>query len=785
MVDSVEWWVQERAELPDWFLAIVWQQLLGDRAGTDRAGTDRAGANQAGQHAAQLLWQLGIRDPDELAGFLNPQQYQPSSPFAFGEAMQQAVDRLVKAQQQGERVVIWGDFDADGIAATAVLWEGLGQFFPVDPCGNGKADRLTYCIPNRLSQPHGLSVAGIDSLDCTLIITADTGSTNAIEIAAAHRRGIDVIVIDHHTLTDECPPAIAFLNPRILPADHPFAQFSGVALTYKLVEAMYETLPDLPQRPLEDLLDLVAIGLIADRVALKGDCRYLAQLGIAQLQKTERPGLVKLLELCKRSGDRPTDISFGVGTRINAISRIYGDARFCIELLTSRDVMRCKQLAEETELANTRRKSLQKDMAQDVKAQIAQMDLSTTRAIVLSDSQWSVGVLGLVAAQMVREYGRPVILLSLEHLTSTPGEARGAASSPEAIDLYALFQAQSHLLSNFGGHPLALDLSLPVERIELFAAALNQQLREQQPPSLTELRADLTVTVTELGQELFRELKLLEPYGLGNPVPRLLIQNCWFEKIWHRNLEDWRGRKVRYIKTEFELWDEGTLLGFPGVWWEHYRDEILPGRCDAIVELDFNPVKKRYEIRLIALRPTRTLAPSIQLDWLLDERGLTRPTAPNTLPLKECPSAWGELQTLFREAVQTQQNLAIAYPPPVSDSPAKIWQTLVGIAKYLSRTGKTVTAQEIAQKLGVSDRVLRLGLQTLAPIGFIVDQSDSQIQVRRMEAAETAIELRDSPEVTQFLELVQEEQFRRRYFYEVPLTTIQAVAYQSIRGLIE
>jgi single-stranded-DNA-specific exonuclease len=757
-MDSVEWWVQDAVDLPDGFLAIVRRQ----------GGLD----DRSGQYAAQLLWHRGIRDLEELAGFLNPEQYQPSSPFALGEEMGRAIDRLVAAQQRHEKVVIWGDFDADGIAATAVLLEGLGQFFAGDPCGNGEADRLTFWIPNRLTEPHGLSMAGLRELDGTLIITADTGSQNAVEIAEAQRLGMDVIVLDHQRWTGDRPDAIAFLNPQTLPADHPFAQLSGVALAYKLIEAMYETLP--PQRPLSDLLDLVAIGLIADRVELKGDCRYLAQIGIGQLQKTERPGLVRLLDLCKRSGDRPTDIAYGVGARINAISRIYGDSRFCVELLTSRDGARCRQLAEETELANVRRKSLQKDIAQDVKARIAQMDLSTMRAIVLSDSQWSVGVLSLVAAQMVREYGRPVVLLSVG-----ADEARGAASSVEAIDLYSLFQAQSHLLNDFGGHPLAMDLSLPVERVDLFAAALNRQLREEQPTgNWGEMRADLTVTVTELGQALFRELKLLEPYGMGNPVPRLLVQNCWFEKIWHRNLEDWRGRKVRYIKTEFELWDEGTQLGFPGVWWEHYRDEIFPGRCDAIVELDFNPAKRRYEVRLVALRPTRTLAPSIAIDWLLDRRGLPLADSTGVLQITECPSNWGELQALFREAVQTQQKLAIAYPPPVETSPAATWHTLVGIAKYLSRTGKAIAWEQMRRKLGVSDRTLQMGLETLGQIGFRVKQIEAQVQV-------ATTEMGDGSAIAQFLEILQEEQFRRRYFYEVPLTTIQAVAYQSIRGLIE
>jgi single-stranded-DNA-specific exonuclease len=764
-MDSVEWWVQDAADLPDGFLAIVRQQ----------GGLD----DRSGQYAAQLLWHRGIRDLEKLAGFLNPEQYQPNSPFALGEGMGRAIDRLVAAQQQHEKVVIWGDFDADGIAATAVLLEGLGQFFDADPCGNGEADRLTFVIPNRLTEPHGLSIAGIRELDCTLIMTADTGSQNAVEIAEAQRLGMDVIVMDHQRWTGDRPDAIAFLNPHTLPADHPFAQLSGVALAYKLVEAMYETLPDLPQRPLTDLLDLVAIGLIADRVELKGDCRYLAQIGIRQLQKTERPGLVRLLDLCRRSGDRPTDIAYGVGARINAISRIYGDSRFCVELLTSRDGARCKQLAEETELANVRRKALQKDIAQDVKARMAQMDLSTMRAIVLSDSQWSVGVLGLVAAQMVREYGRPVVLLSVGE-----DEARGAASSVEAIDLDVLFRSQSHLLNDFGGHPLAMDLSLPVERIDLFADALNRQLREEQPSinwgeNWGEMRADLTVTVAQVGQALFRELKLLEPYGLGNPVPRLLVQNCWFEKIWHRNLKDWRGQQVRYIKTEFELWDEGTHLGFPGVWWEHYRDEIFPGRCDAIVELDFNPAKKRYEVRLVTLRPTRTVAPSIAIDWLLDQRGLPLTTSTGVLQITECPSDWGELQALFREAVQTRQKLAIAYPPPVETSPVETWHTLVGIAKYLSRTGKAIAWEQMRKKLGVSDRTLQMGLETLEQVGFKVKRIEEQVQVS------AAAEMEDGAAIAQFLEILQEEQFRRRYFYEVPLTTIQSVAYQSIRGLIE
>ena len=246
------------------------------------------------------------------------------------------------------------------------------------------------------------------------------------------------------------------------------------------------------------------------------------------------------------------------------------------------------------------------------------------------------GVLGLVAGQIAQQYGRPTILLTedwLQGATAGPSLARGSARSVAAIDLYPLVKAQDHLLTSFGGHPYAAGLSLPIDNIPLFREAINQQLRQtcrsQGPPALC---ADLVVTVATLAQDegkwLFRQLKRLEPYGMGNPVPKLLIQNCWFDRIRHRNIQDWKGRKIQYIKSEFQLHDPSTTIGFPGVWWGHYRDDIPPERCDAVVELDFNAGSgtkqpPRYEVRLIALRPTigapaPTSTPTV--DWLLDWR---------------------------------------------------------------------------------------------------------------------------------------------------------------------
>ena len=684
-------------------------------------------------------------------------------------------------------------------------------------------------------ESHGLNCQGIDKLAAwgtKLIVTCDTGSTNLSEIDYARQLGIDIIITDHHTLPEERPPVVSIINPRYFADTHPLFHLSGVAVAYKLLEALYQRLPDIPQQPVENLLDLVAIGLIADLVQLSGDCRYLAQKGIQQLQKqaspvsATRPGVARLLELCQRSGDRPTDISFGLGPRINAVSRIQGDASFCVELLTSRDPKRCQQLALETELANTRRKSLQKDVTEQVKKKLERMDLSTTSAIVLEDPQWQSGVLGLVAGQIAQKYGRPAILLSTAEEgerqggaqfrgflemqgapkdRSTRGQvdrernfsaprppsdlllARGSARSVNNIDLYQLIASQAHLLHRFGGHPFAAGLSLPVENIPLFREAINQQMRQQSADvalMMPVIEADLIVTVAELGKTLFRELKLLEPCGMGNPVPKLLIQNCWFDQVWNNNSQDLRGKKVKYIKTTFEICDDSTSEGFPGIWWEHYKEELPQMQlCDAIVELDFNACKKRYEVRLIALRPS-TLNPQSssifsQKESLIDWRDRTAPseqTAQTDFRLiKECPTSWSEIQREYRRAIAREGKLALAYPPPKQLSPQQIWEQLVGIAKYLSRTGKTATKAQFQEKLGLSDRTLNLGFKALSKLGFDCQNNHESLQFSL--SSDVFREIGDN--ISSFLEAVAEEQFQRQYFYQVPLSTIQVMLNQT------
>ena len=754
-----------------------------------------------GKYAAQLLWQRGIRDLDLIPGYLDCDKYQPTSPWAFGIEMTAAVERLQKAHIHGEKVAIWGDFDADGVTATSVLWDGLGQFF--------ERGQLSYYIPDRMKESHGLNIAGIKRLAAqgvNLIITCDTGSTNVKEVEYAAKLGIDVIITDHHTLPPQRPSVAAIINPRYFEPEHPLFNLAGVAVAYKLVEALYLALPDIPRQPVEYLLDLVAIGLIADLVQLRGDCRYLAQMGIKRLTLQNqadiegfRPGVHKLLKLCKRSGDRPTDISFGIAPRINAISRIHGDASFGVELLTSQDMERCDELAGETELANTRRKELQKNTTLKVQAKLAELDLSTTSVIVLIDSNWSPGVLGLVAGQIAQEHGKPTILLSTNSDgnldNKQPEIARGSARSTQNIDLYQLVNSQAHLLNSFGGHPFAAGMSINLDKIPVFTQAINQQLQAKigklPPPSIA---TDLIITCAELhasgGRELFEDLLLLEPYGMGNPVPKLLIRNCQFKDVKNKNIEDFKGNTVRYIRTKFELVDATSTKGFPGIWWGHYEYEIPSVNCDAIVELDFNSYQKRFEVRLVEVRPAlvsepETLKPRFSnrqkplkvidfrqasTDSMLTELG-------SIIWIKECPSNWSELQSYCRQAILTDSKLALNYQATNLATSREILQQLVGVAKYLAHNGENIELERLKLKMGIGDRALRLGLDALVEIGFqiSVENQTSLVTIGLLQPQNFyEVDLYSLVTVQKFFAAIEEEKFNRNYFLQVPVYAIES-----------
>lgn len=898
------WQVGTAVSPPGW-LAKVIQLYLSDAPGFAQAAVV--------QLLAQRGWGVGlggleseVQQRQSLLGFLDPQCYEPCPASAFGVEMERAIARLLQAQERGEAIAIWGDFDADGVTATALLWEGLLPWF---------GERLGWWIPNRLTESHGLNRSGLERLAAQgvrVIVTCDTGSGDRSELAYAQSLGVDVIVTDHHSVPSERPPVVAILNPRCFPVDHPLATLSGVAVAYKLMEAVVAAFPnpapgvaggEEPGVILENLLDLVAIGLIADLVELRGDCRYLAQVGLLKLQelvqsrtaRARRPGVAALLERCQRSGDRPSDIAFGLGPRINAVSRVLGDAQLAFGVLTCREDTQARAIADQIELLNARRREIQRRVLQEAEAQLQNLDLSTTAILVLSEVGWPVGVLGLVAGQLSQAYGRPVILLSQDVSKGGPAEptasglARGSARSP-GLDLYPLLAAQAHLLQRFGGHPYAAGLSLPSANIPLLREALNQQVRQQglrvDGQGRPTLRADLMVTVAQLGQPLFRALKLLEPHGMGNPPPQLLLRRVWFEQVRHRNLQDWRGQTVRYIRTSFRLRDGGgdrspndrsaTAASIAGSWWGHYADELPPAGtpCDAIGQLEYNPAQRQYEFRLLGVRPSpvdgEIPAVEVRLDWILDQRGVGWGTPPesqvepklqsrdqlrfesyieyqdesrkgiqdkgqgverptvlppissppissppisslpiSSLPIsplispssslyqgvpvvwRTTPTDWADWRSPLRRAQSASVPLVLAYgAPPVSAPetppdllPEATWYGLVGIAKYLARTGEGRSRLRLQERLQLPEGVLPLAWEALAAIGFRVRQlhgeGEEQIAIAWENPSLATLDP-PPPAIAAFLDAIAEVRFRQRYFTQIPLPTIQAVAAQLL-----
>jgi single-stranded-DNA-specific exonuclease len=385
---------------------------------------------------------------------------------------------------------------------------------------------------------------------------------------------------------------------------------------------------------------------------------------------------------------------------------------------------------------------------------------------MLEDTQWSASILGLVAGQLSSEYARPVILLQIEE-----GIARGSARSPAGIDLYELIKGQEHLLTSFGGHPLAAGMSLPAQNLAMFKEAIEQRFwsqysREYVQTQVQRMEIDLVVTVKELGQLMFRQLKQLEPYGMGNPIPKLLIKNCWFDRKFNAKLRNRHGQKVDYIKTDFCLIDDTGEIN--GHWWGHYSHELpevgMP--CDVVVELVDNAYKREYQVRLLdfcpvpASRPMPlyasradngnhlgdrylnnfsqdlprsssqpSLAEATATIEFIDRRGqaelssslLKKLATDEVMICDRCPTSWQELENLLTVAQSQQKPIVLTYPLPQKLNGWQVWQKLVGIAKYLDRTDKSITLAHLSSSLGIGDRnsqIIDLGLTALSECGW-------------------------------------------------------------------
>lgn len=463
-----------------------------------------------------LLRARGLDDPDKRARFLSPDYHHSKhDPYLLPD-MTAAVERLVAARESGQRVVIYGDYDIDGLTATSVLLDAFDAF-------GIKADAF---IPNRFVEGYGLNKDAIRSLaeaGADLIVTVDCGSLSFDEIALAGKLHVDVIVTDHHSVAETMPAAVAVINPKRGDHDYPFRDLAGVGVAFKLVQALQSHLKGVAEGQEKWLLDLVAFGTVCDVVSLADENRANVRWGLEVMKKTRRPGLKALMAV---SGVTPETLNaralgFGLGPRLNAAGRLE-TARLGLDLLTTKDAHQAMTLAEKLDQLNRERRAEQDRIFAEAQTQAETM--ADLPVLVVSDPSWSHGIIGIVAAKLLEKYKKPTFVLQeLED-----GTAKGSARSYGDFSAVEAIRATEEHLIKGGGHKLAAGVTLAADKIGQWREAINQFYREQkltQQAALLDPKADVVVEAAgDLSEELEGLLTQLEPFGHGNDRPVFALE---------------------------------------------------------------------------------------------------------------------------------------------------------------------------------------------------------------------------------------------------------------------
>ncbi len=540
---------------------------------------------------AQTLARRGIVDPAAVRGFLDPDAYQPASPWEM-PGMGETVDRLERALRQGEPVCVWGDFDVDGQTSTALLVSALRDL----------GGQVSFHIPVRARESHGVNIPYLQKVidqGARLVLTCDTGISAHEAVDYARQRGVEVLVTDHHELPPSLPEARAVVNPRLLPTGHPLSTLPGVGVAYKLAEALYERFGRAESS--QDALDLAALGIVADVALLHGDARYLLQRGLDVLRRAQRLGLQAMLELAELAPANLTEehIGFVLGPRLNALGRL-SDANVAVEFFTTRDLARARVIAQQLEGLNAERQLKTSQVYQAALSLVAQdPDLLDPAVLVLAHPSWPAGVIGIVASRLVERFQRPVALIA-----APPGElAHGSARSVEGVNITAAIAAQARLLSSFGGHPMAAGFSLEAERIPEFRRALARAVRLQrgEAPPESLLRIDAYLALPDLTLELVSDLERLAPFGPGNPPLVLASRNL---KLLSAAPIGREGEHLA-MTVEDEQGNTARVLWWQGAGWEQPEG--------------------RFDLAYTARSSTFGGERSVQLEWV-DFRPLEEPS---------------------------------------------------------------------------------------------------------------------------------------------------------------
>ncbi len=504
-------------------------------------------------YLSAILLQRGINTFDEAKHFFRPTLSDLHDPFLMKD-MDLAIDRIQRAIANGEKILIYGDYDVDGTTAVSLVFSYLREFY----------EHCEVYIPDRYAEGYGVSLAGIeyaDLNDFSLVIALDCGIKSIELVQLAKSKGIDFIICDHHLPGEDLPPAVAVLDPKRKDCPYPYKELSGCGIGFKLVQA-YAKLFRTEER-LYDLLDLVCVSIASDIVPITGENRVLTYFGLKKLNDNPSPGLKALKDIAAiRNELDVSGIVFTLGPRINAAGRV-AHARAAVDLLISKTEEEANSLAEKVNLKNEIRKQFDSDITEEAIAMIEGSEaLRNSKSTVLFKNTWHKGVIGIVAARCVEKYYRPTVIL-----TESNNKITGSARSVNGFDLYNAIQECSELLEKFGGHKYAAGLTLDASNLEHF----QRKFEEVVSSSITEdmltpvVDIDITLHFDAINNKFLNVLKQIGPFGPENPRPVFMSDHVYV----FNSLASFKDKHVRFLIGQEGSENVFQAVGFDLV--EHYN----------------------------------------------------------------------------------------------------------------------------------------------------------------------------------------------------------------------
>lgn len=534
-----------------------------------------------------LLVSRNIILPEKVEGFLNPKIEDLKDPFLLRD-MERAIERIDEGIKRGEKIVIYGDYDVDGITSISILYTALKKI---------GAD-VSYYIPERILEGYGINEKAIDyikSIGTKLIITVDCGITAIDEVNYAKSIGIDVIVTDHHECGEEIPNTVV-INPKRKDCTYPFKELAGCGVAFKLVQALWIK---YNLEGCEEFLDICSIGTIADIVDLKGENRVIVKLGIERLKWSKRSGILALKAVSGIEGDLNSyNIAFQIAPRINSAGRL-SDAKIAVELFITNDYYKASQIAKYLDNENKNRQKIEDDILKEALELIDNaIDLKMERVIILSSKNWHIGVVGIVASRIVEMFNRPAILLCEEDSFS-----RGSGRSIEGFNLFKAISECEDILFKYGGHELAAGVTIETAKIEEFRKKMNSiAITVDSQLFQSKINVDMDIPKDFINIETAEIIKKFEPFGAGNPSPVFCMEGL---RVLSKREVGNKGKHLKLVlgseKNTYDCIMFGVGNQYSSINWE---------LIDAAFNIDINEWnnKKRVQLILKDIKPNR--------DWM-------------------------------------------------------------------------------------------------------------------------------------------------------------------------